>query len=132
MNLRTNGVLIDTAAWIDFANNRDRAIGDAVQTLIEQSRAVLCGPVVAELLSGARTEAERQFISDLVAGTQYEELARRHWVGAGDLRAGLLARGHDVPLSDTVVAALALDGGFELLTTDAHFRRIPGIRFHRV
>jgi len=51
-------VLIDTSAWIDFFRDSSGAAGDMVAELIRLDRAYLTGPVMAELLHGARGKRE--------------------------------------------------------------------------
>lgn len=53
-------VFVDTAAWISFFRPGESIVGDRVRRLIETDRVVLAGPVLAEFLQGARSEAEAQ------------------------------------------------------------------------
>ena len=50
----------------------------------------------------------------------------RHWPTFIDLVNDLRLKGNDVP--DAYLAALAIDHGAQLVTTDRGFRRFPGLR----
>jgi predicted nucleic acid-binding protein len=56
------------------------------------------------------------------------------WRRAGELSLALRRRGITVPLSDLVVAGLALEHGCAIYTLDSHshFDRIPDLPLHRV
>lgn len=51
----------------------------------------------------------------------------RHWRIFGDLCRRTRAKGNHVP--DAFLAALAIDSGSELITTDTDFARYPGLRW---
>src|SRR5262249_18022713 len=51
--------------------------------------------------------------------------SRRHW----DILVGLCAGIHGPLVTDAYVAALAMEHGCELVTTDADFARFPGLRW---
>ncbi len=45
----------------------------------------------------------------------------------GETIAGLYKKGKPIPTNDVWIAALALQHGFLLITTDGHFKEIPGL-----
>jgi predicted nucleic acid-binding protein len=49
------------------------------------------------------------------------------WIKAGRLSAQLRKTGQTLPLSDIIIATLALEHSFSLLTVDRHFDAIPGL-----
>jgi predicted nucleic acid-binding protein len=60
------------------------------------------------------------------------EMTRDDWQQAGDLSASLRRKGITIPLSDLVIGLLAVRAGVEILTTDPHFKKIPGLIIHPV
>jgi len=54
-------------------------------------------------------------------------MTREMWTVAGRLSASLRKGGHTLPMSDVVVAALAMGNGCAVLTVDRHFVEIPGL-----
>jgi predicted nucleic acid-binding protein len=55
-------------------------------------------------------------------------LATELWQETADLARSLDRTGMVIPLTDLAIASCALRHGAELVTTDSHFRRIPGLR----
>ena len=52
------------------------------------------------------------------------------WKRAGELSAALRRKGITLPLSDLVVAAIALERSCQVFTLDHHFRQIPGVKLY--
>lgn len=124
-------VIVDTSAWIDFLRGtRSRDAGE-VESLIRSDRAVTCGIIEAELLAGVRARREHDALKESLGGLVYVEVTRADWARTGELAAQLRARGKTIPLSDLLVAALALANDCRVLTRDNHFRHIPGLKLHQ-
>ena len=117
--MRPTGVVIDTSVWIEFLRGTDAGRSAEVARLVRGGRAVLCGVVEAELLA------------DALSGPEYAEVDRSTWRRAGELAAVLRRHGKTVPMSDLILAAVALAGDFAVFSIDNHFRLIPGLRLHR-
>jgi predicted nucleic acid-binding protein len=87
----------------------------------------MCGPVAAELLSGARGETAvvlRARFRDL----RWLPLAEpEDWYAAAELRAASTARGRPVMLVDTILAVVAMRARLRLLTLDRDFEAIAEI-----
>ena len=125
----TDAVFVDTSVWIDFFRGRNQAVLASVRALIRSEQAVLVGVVLAEVLQGVRSAADRQRVEGLEALT-YIEMTRPVWERAGDLSKLLRQQGQEVPLTDVVVAALALEHDLSIFTTDPHFSRIPKLKLY--
>jgi predicted nucleic acid-binding protein len=116
--------LIDTSAWIEFL----RAKGDAsykarVADLLSLGDAAYTCPIRFELLLGARA----QEVADLQTGLGFARrvpLAAAHWDAAARFGAELRSRGHSLPASDLLIAAVAHEEGIPLLARDQHFETI--------
>ena len=121
-------VLVDTSVWVDFLRGGRGAA--AVEELIRSGRAVACGIVLAELLAGVRRAGQRDQLADALQGLDYIEVREQTWRRTGELAAELRSKGHTLPMSDLVVAALALEHDLAVLTADNHFRHIPGLLLH--
>lgn len=124
-------VLIDTCAWIDYFREPRGKLGDAVQRLIENDRAVLTGPVLTELFHGTRSKREATQLREALDILPFATVERADWERAGELLRSLRTRGITVPLTDALIAAVAMRLGLALLSRDRHFdhfelRRVEG------
>jgi predicted nucleic acid-binding protein len=120
-------VIADTSVWIPFFNRPDSSEKYALDMLIDADEVVLVGVVLAELLQGCRTLAERTTLSEALLALRYFEVSQATWSNTGDLSAQLLRKGVTVPLSDVLIAALAIEHDCRVYSLDAHFRKIPGV-----
>ena len=90
-----------------------------------------CGPVLSELLQGARGDRDRAAVLESHRALEYADATPAVWVRAGDLAAVLRRSGTTVPLSDLLIAAIAIEQRLEIITADRHFGIIPGVRVQR-
>ena len=116
-----SGVVADTSEWIEYFAGRPAA---DLETALAVGALVLPPIVVAELVSGAKTEKTRNMLEDLIADLVVHETPVDHWVRVGHLRRSLLARGLSVSTPDAHVAQCALDRDAILLSRDRIFGRI--------
>ena len=118
---RVSGVVADTSVWIDFlAGLSTPSLEDA----LSQGSIVLPPLVVAELVSGARQQREREAIEYFIEKLSLHETPLAHWIRVGELRRSLKGKGLSVSTPDAHVAQCALDRDAVLLSRDAVFARI--------
>ena len=127
---RVSGVVVDTSVWIDFfAGLSTRSLEDA----LAQGSIVLPPLVVAELVSGARQQREREAIEYFIEKLPLHETPLAHWIRVGGLRQELRGKGLSVSTPDAHVAQCALDRDAVLLSRDAVFAsiaRLTPLRLH--
>lgn len=119
-------VIVDSSAWIQFFRKGDDTVSKAVDGLLEEERAVLCGVVEAEILQGLCPK-EREEVADLFDALPYLETGRHDFVRAGERLGELRRAGVTIPLTDAVIGALCSRHGVVLLTTDKHFDHVPEV-----
>lgn len=124
-------VVVDTSVWIEFFHKPNSPAKQAVDALIDRDRVVLVGVVLAELLQGCRTQGEAETIFSNLSGLQFLETSFRTWRRTGDLGSVLLRQGITIPLSDLIIAALALEHNCPVFTLDTHFLQIRGVKLYR-
>ena len=123
-------ILVDTSAWVEF----DRATGSPVdgrltQLITDDADIAVTEPVVAEVLSGARTDDRERQLRRLMnrfallpfdAATDFDGAVRvyRRCRQLGTTPRGLL---------DCAIAAIAIRTGSYLLAADADFARIADV-----
>lgn len=120
-------IIADTSVWIPFFNRPDSHEKSTLDLLIDGRRLVLVGIVLAELLQGCRTSKERAQLQEALLALPYVEVHQSTWIKAGEVSSGLLRKGLTLPMSDLLIAALAMERGFQIYSLDTHFQKIPGV-----
>ena len=123
-------VIVDTSVWIPFFNRPGSREKAALDLLIDADEVALVGVVLTELLQGCRSPEEREQLADALLALPYWEVTRASWLKAGDLSYGLLRKGLTLPISDLIIAALALKHQCHVYSLDVHFKRIPGLQLY--
>lgn len=120
--------LLDTSVAIAILRNESAVVQAATQA----EELFLCEVVLGELYFGAYRSANPQLNRERI-----EQLAQRCttlWGGKqvaeryGMLKAQLLSQGTPIPENDLWIAATALSYDITLVSRDAHFQRVPGLR----
>jgi len=124
-------VLIDTCIWVPFFNRPQSSQKHAVDALLDEDRATLTGPIVAEILQGFRHEAQANYVGSHLRGMHYVEPTWDDWQESARLGRRLAAVGHRLPLSDLIIAAIAKRIDAEVYTSDPHFDLIEGLKRYR-
>lgn len=117
-------LLIDTSAWIDFFRGKQSSVTDAVQLALQLGAARLCGPVKAELLQGVKTKKEKLQLGVMFEAVENLPTHELDWELAGNTLQALRERGITVPLTDALIAAIAIRHKAQVLTVDHHFSHL--------
>ena len=120
-------ILVDTSYWIEFFNRPGSERATAVGNLVREDRASLTGVVLAELLQGARTDAEVSELDTALAAVEWVETNTDIYARAGILGFRLRRGGVTVPVTDCVIAAAAETIGGRILTLDRHFESLAEV-----
>ncbi len=122
-------VLIDTSAWVaSFRKNEETR--SKIKRLIEEDRAAVCGVVVYELIQGIRDSEEASEIEKALEGLHFYETSKEVWHAAGRRSCLLRRNGVTIPMSDIVIAAVAEIYDLEVMTTDAHFKKMDNLKLY--
>ncbi|HEY3351489.1 MAG TPA: PIN domain-containing protein [Thermoanaerobaculia bacterium] len=119
-------LLVDSSVWIDFFRGT-RDVVRRVDAALDKDRIAVCGPVVAEVLSGARTRADFVRLKDAFEGLALLPEPADSWPRVAETRFALARRGTQAALVDILIALTAADAGHAVLTRDADFRRIATV-----
>ena len=120
-------VLIDTCIWVPFFNRPHSQEKLAVDELLDDDRAALIGPILAEVLLGFRRDEHADWVASVLRGLNFLEATWNEWRTAARLGRRLIANGHALPLSDLVLAAVAAERHLAVYTTDPHFDLFPDL-----
>lgn len=123
-------VLIDTDAYAAFM------LGDAdvIDVIAHADRLLLNSIVIGELLggfaAGTREASNRSQLTHFLDSPRVELLAVTAQTADSYalVYAALRRKGRPIPTNDLWIAASALEHGAALLTRDAHFSEIDGLR----
>ena len=121
-------VLVDTCLWVPFFNRPGSLEKKTIDRLLDDDRAVVIGPIVAEVLQGIRRQQAADWAVSALAGVRYHELTWDDWRSAADLGRRLAAQGNQLPLSDLALAAVALRQDWLVYSTDPHFDLIAELQ----
>ena len=122
-------VLVDSNVYIDLLRVRK----DVVATLydwaeVRDRNLAICGMIRVEVLRGLKSLKAFQSISSLMDVMINVPSDNRLWSEATDLAWSLDRKGIVIPGPDAVIAASALRSGAAVMTSDAHFSKIEGLR----
>jgi predicted nucleic acid-binding protein len=118
-------VLVDTSGWICyFARKGYEDAKKAIATLLDEDRAATCGPILIELVQGARNQKEKEMIKQYFQGVHWLPVHDDHWHEAADLAYELRRKGITPSAIDALIATLAVDYQCILLHKDSDFERI--------
>ncbi|MBC8040555.1 MAG: PIN domain-containing protein [Opitutaceae bacterium] len=89
---------------------------------------VTCGVVIAEVTRGLRAPTLRQRFEENFALMTCVPTTAFIWERVAQLAWSLDRAGTVLQLPDLIIAATALEADATVLTFDAHFKKIPGLR----
>lgn len=116
-------VLADTSIWVDYLRRGKGSKAARLDDLLAAGDVLVCGPVAAELLAGAKA-ADRTRLWLLLTGLPWADLGPLQWQNVGEAAARLRERGESMALTDIEIAVAAVDSTSRLWTRDADFKRI--------
>jgi predicted nucleic acid-binding protein len=119
-------VLPDTSIWIAYLRPGGEDITRELSATLERREVLACGPVVAELVAGARPRDRATLLASL-AGLPWAELDHQAWQSVALLAGELRDRGQVIALTDLEIAVAAHSSGAALWSSDHHFKRLVPI-----
>ena len=115
-------VLVDTSAWICFFARRGYPdIKEALSLLLEEDRAAIAGPIMIEIVQGARTAEEKEDIKKWIKGIHWLSVTDTICNNAAEMAFALRRKGITTSAIDTLIGALAIEYDCSLLHRDSHF-----------
>lgn len=113
-------ILADSNIMIDYFRSRTSELAKKIDSL----SVAICGTVRAEILHGARDNAEIDGM--LSAFATFDNLPNDDydWDGVGFMLQTLREHGYRVPLPDAVIAFTAIKYDIPLWTNDRHFKTL--------
>ncbi len=124
-------ILPDTSIWVDYLRaersppSGHKGVSPAadLEQLIQEKEILTCGPIVSELLAGARGP-HRDELAEQLKSQPWIDLKRADWLTVGHAAARLQEKGETTPLVYIQIAVCAISAKAELWTRDHDFERI--------
>jgi tRNA(fMet)-specific endonuclease VapC len=123
-------ILVDTSVWIDFFRPRSET-GDLLEKLLKGDAVWTCGVVLFEVLQGIKSENEKTQLLSILTSLPYIEMAGPLWQKAAEIATLARKNGITLPLSDMLIAAIAIENDLSVYTFDKHFEQIPDLKLYR-
>ena len=124
------GIIVDTCVWIEFFRKSESKLTLHLKGLLRERKVIMVGMVMAEILQGVKIPKEANLLKQSLEKLPYFEITRDIWETAGKMLAALRGTGITIPLSDLIIAGIALSGDHEIFTIDPHFEKVDGLRLH--
>ena len=120
-----NLVLVDTSAWICFfARKGFSKIKETISTLLDDNRVAIAGPIMVELIQGARTDKEKDDIESRINGLYWLKIIDEHWHKAADLSFNLRRKGITISAIDSLLTIVAISYNCQIIHKDSDFEHI--------
>ena len=126
------GIIVDTCVWIEFFRKPESKLTLHLKRLLLERKVIMVGMVMAEILQGVKAPKEANLVKQRLEKLPYLEITRDIWETAGKMSSALRGRGITLPLSDLIIASVALSGNHEIFTIVSHFEKVDGLRLYRI
>ena len=113
--------LLDTTIWVKYLRGLDDSLKDRVASLVLEDRVFITEVIILELLRGAKTDREYTSLSEDLLALPRLAVSDAVWKAAWRLSYTLRKKGANIPLADTVIAAVSIHYACTLLHSDGHY-----------
>ena len=120
-------ILADTTVWIHFLRGSGIRFRERLVPLIMADRLVITPVIVTEILRGAKSQNEYEKLSKDMAALHSFDISAKVWQRACKLGYTLRHKGINAPLTDTLIASVAVEHDLLLLHDDRHYEMIASI-----
>ncbi|MGM0366649.1 MAG: type II toxin-antitoxin system VapC family toxin [Actinomycetota bacterium] len=116
-------IIVDTSVWIEyFKNNKEYA--PFIDDNLNLENILITGIIISELLQGVKGSKEYDMLSSSIVAIPYIECIYEDWVKTGKMLYDLRKKGISIPLTDALIAAIALRNNASVWTLDKYFKGI--------
>lgn len=124
--------ILDTTFLVDVLRGK-KEISSIVEELdLEEDTLAIASPSIMEIWSGAcmakASKAEKEKINALLQSLEVLNLDEKAAKEAGEMEAELMQRGQIIETEDMMIAAIAKVHQEKIITRDAHYVKIPGLK----
>ena len=116
-------IIVDTSVWIEYFKNNDKFVL-LIENNLNLEKIFITGIIISELLHGVRNYAEYKMLSKSIDAIPYLECIFDDWLKTGKILFELKRKNIPVPLTDVLIATIAIRNDASVLTLDKHFENI--------
>jgi predicted nucleic acid-binding protein len=118
--------LVDSTFYIDLLRARRDPVG-ALRPGLLHEQILCCAVIRCEVLRGVVRKKVHDRMRELFAAMESVGIDDSMWDETARMAWALDRRGIILPLTDLVIAGCALRAGATIISSDDHFRKIPGL-----
>jgi predicted nucleic acid-binding protein len=119
-------ILVDTSIWVEYFKNNKKYV-PVIEKNLNLENILITGPIISELLHGVKGSKGYQMLSSSISAVPYIECIYEDWMETGKVLYMLREKGVSIPLTDVLIATIAIRGKALVLTQDRHFKYISNI-----
>lgn len=123
--------IIDTDVLIDFINGIDAA-GKVIQRHMRAGRLATTIINQYELLKGSKSQQDCAVLERLFSVIKIYDLDYNSIKVSADISKKLKKSGNQIPDPGALIAGIAVSQGETIVTEDAHFSKVEGLRIEHV
>lgn len=129
--MKTEKIIVDTSVWIEYFKD---ALHDSkfIEEGLNKGFVYIAGPIVSELLQVVKTKEEHLMLSQTINAIPFLDCTYDDWTNAGSISFNLRKRGIIVPLTDIIIASVAIRNNAKICTFDQHFNQIPDVKLYKI
>lgn len=124
--------ILDTTFIVDVLRGKKEISGMVEELDLDEETLAVASPSIMEIWSGAclakTSKTEKEKINTLLQSLEVLNLDEKAAKEAGEMEAELMQRGQIIETEDIMIAAIAKVHQEKIITRDAHYAKIPGIK----
>jgi tRNA(fMet)-specific endonuclease VapC len=123
-------ILLDTNAYSGFMSGDSLVFDYIIESRITYISTIMLGELFAGFSGGSRFSENKKELKIFLGkeGVKTIDVSIETSEIFGEIKSGLRKKGKMIPLNDIWIAAHAVETGAKLITYDAHFKNISGLR----
>lgn len=116
--------LLDTTIWVKYLRGLDDRLKDRVAALMLEDRVFITEVIILELLRGAKSDSEYTALYEDFMSLPRLVANNNVWKAAWELAYNLRRKGANIPLADTLIAAVSIYYQCTLMHSDSHYNLV--------
>ena len=125
--MTNDAVLADTSVWLHFLRGSGIRFQERLALLVIADKLAITPIIIMELLARAKSPKEYDKLDRDLAALRCFDFTPQLWRRASKLGYTLRHKGVNVPLTDVLIAAVALEHDLLLLHDDRHYEMIAAV-----